>query len=398
MSGARHLSSLNRDNNWIQLSIIGMLTLLPLSGRGNIIRLVLTLVFFLRTLTRGHIRPGLIKVFGPMLLGLLIAPFAVLICEQSISVSDVMHEAERLLFYILIIFTCWNCQVEFESLYRIATVLFIIHLAIQLLQYSGFQPIFNIIEKYYLQPGDSGIHLSLARRKTLLNFRSGSIFMNPNVYMVIPCAYLSIAYQKLLNRRSIAGYVFVVCAAVSLLLTGSRTSIIVFFIVSYIYLKRDNSIGSIKWIILFLFAIIGIWAMLFSSLSNTYRAFDIASGLDDSFGVKLKLLWRYITTSNPLLFLTGSLGKVDRTPLDFEVGYVFSFFGPVGIIWYVRFLKLIRRSRQNYYFLTRSATLIIILIGLTATVILCMPVFPYVCMLVLPQIHSFERDADNYLA
>lgn len=396
MIGERHFSSLSREDNWIQLLIIGAFTLLPLSGRGNILKLILALLFFLHTLTRGHVRPGLTKVFVPMLLGLLIAPLAVLICEQRLSGSDVIHEAERLLFYILIIQCCWNSEVKFDSLYRIATALFIIHLAIQLLQYSGFQPIFNIIEKYYLQPGDSGIHLSLARSKNLLNFRSGSIFMNPNVYMVIPCVYLSIAYQKLLNRRSLAGYILVVCAAVSLLLTGSRTSIVVFFIVSYIYLKHDKSIGGFRWIIIFLLAIMASWTIIFSSLSNKYRAFDIASGVDNSFGVKLKILWRYITTSNPLYFLTGSLGKVDRTLLDFEVGYLFSFFGPVGFIWYVRFLKLIGRSRPDNSFLTRSATLIIILIGLTATVILCMPVFPYVCMLVLPQKHSFERGADNY--
>lgn len=393
MIGERRFISLNREDNSIQLFIIGAFTLLPLSGRGNIIRLIFALILFLRTLTRGHTRIGLTKVFVPMFLGLLIAPLTVFLCEQSISGQDVIHEAERLIFYFLIIFACWNSQVEFESLYRIATALFVVHFVIQLLQYIGFQPIFDIIEKYYLQPGDTGIHLSLARRKTLLNFRSGSIFMNPNVYMVIPCTYLSIAYQKILNRRSIIAYSLIACTATSLLLTGSRTSIVVFFIITFIYLKRDNSMGKIKWIILLPFVIIAVWAVFISSLSNTYRAFDIASGMDDSFGVKMKLLWQYIANSNPLFILTGSLGEVDRIPLDFEVGYLFSFFGLAGIVWYVRFLNLIRRNRHDYYFFTQTAILVVFLIGLTATVILCLPVFPYVCVLTLPQIHSLTTES-----
>lgn len=400
MSGKRRSSLLNREDNRVQLFMIGVFTLFPLSGRWNIIRLVLSMLLVFRNLAKGtgRIDRYLSRVFGPMLIGLIIPPLVVLLFEQRVESSDVIHEFERLLFYMMIIYLCWSYTINFKALYVIATLLFVVHFVVQILQYSGFQPVFNIIEKYYLQEGESGIHLSLARRKTLLNFRSGSIFMNPNVYMVIPCTYLSIAYQHLLKNKSIFGYLMIGVAGLSLLLTGSRTSVVVFFVITILYFNRNRSIGNIKWIILFPIFLAALWIMFFSSLSNTYRAFDIASGLDDSFGVKIRLLFQYLTHMNPIYFLTGSLGMPERVHLDLEIGYVYSYFGIAGLIWYVRFLKLFRKNQIGFPFFAQSAEYIVILIGLTATVILCLPVFPYVCILVLPQIRDSEYEDSLMMA
>ena len=390
MNGEKPSVLLNRKDNRRQLFLVGSLTLLPSFGAWNVARLVIALILAFPILLNRKIRLDrmLKKVFIPMIVSLILPIVAVFICELSLDITSVVHEIERLLFYILVIYLCFHYEIDFEALFKIATVLFIVHLAIQILQFSGFQPVFDLIEKNYLQPGDSGIHLSLAKRQTLLDFRSGSIFMNPNVYMVIPCTYLGLVFQKLLKKPNILGYLLVASTVVSLLLTGSRTSIVVFFLILIMYLYNNNDYGRIKWIVLFPIFVLVIWVMFFSSLSETYRAFDIASGLGGSFGAKIKLLGRYFLENNPLYFVTGSLGSNKSFSTDFEWGHIYSCFGIVGLIWYIRFLKVFKRNNTNYSFLCNSVLFIVLCIGLTASVVLCLPVFPFVCIVILPQIRD----------
>lgn len=397
MSGKRPSISLKLIDNRARLFIIGLFTLFPLSGVWNIVRLCVSIMLAFPLVHRGvvSIDRRLKRVYMPMIVSLVLPVIAVIACEHNLNITGVIHELERLLFYVLLIYLCWNTIVDYKYLYAIATLFFIVHFIIQILQYFQFEPIFDFIEKVYLESGDSGVHLSLAKRSTLLNFRSGSIFMNPNVYMVIPCTYLCLIFQKILNKRSLYDYLLLICTALSLLLTGSRTTIVVFFVITLIYLNANKRLGRIKWIIFFPILLIVVWIIFFSSLSESYRAFDVAAGLNDSLGTKLKLLAKYYNNNNPVYLLFGSLGSPNSQSVDFEWGYVYSFFGILGLVWYTRFLKLFSRNETNYPFLCKSLLLVVIMIGITATVLLCMPIFPYVCIIAFPNIKAISSRLQN---
>ena len=90
------------------------------------------------------------------------------------------------------------------------------------------------------------------------------------------------------------------------------------------------------------------------NLQENFRIFDVSSGVEGSFGHKLGGLSAYLKNANPIYFVTGSLSSSLSVQVDAEWGYVFVYFGVLGLYWYVNFLHLLGRNRDTVPFLSIS--------------------------------------------
>ena len=122
------------------------------------------------------------------------------------------------------------------------------------------------------------------------------------------------------------------------------------------------------------------------SLQENYRIFDVSTGMEASMGHKLSGLKGYLQIANPIYFITGSLSSSINIMVDAEWAYIFVYFGILGFFWYINFLQLLGRNKNTVPFLSISLRLVICLIACTATVVLCMPVFSFFCLLGLVEI------------
>lgn len=173
--------------------------------------------------------------------------------------------------------------------------------------------------------------------------RFGGIYINPN-----NCAsFVSVIYALGLcelyhgNQKNKFIYIFIALVAFSLLLTGSRTSFILFSIITLLFL-RNKDIGVTKFVVLG----IAILILLLVVDIGGFRAFKVGEGMDNSFGVKMRLLSQYFQEcSNPLHLLFGC-GDISATKLlyhsihdgtDFDFGNVFITFGLFFYVLYVAF-------------------------------------------------------------
>ena len=372
--------------NYIPVLIVALLTLVPLTSLGNILRLgVAGILFLFKDRTNSKISVRLTTVFLAMIVGIFISCITVTLVEGSSNFAVTMHELQRFVFYILLILVVYDYKVPFSYIYWICIAILLFNFTIQILQYNDVEWVNDFIRQYYLVGKDT--HLNLATTKYgSASFRSGSIYMNPNVYMVIPCSVLCVILQANIRKPSILNYVFAVICIWSLLLTGSRTTFIVAVAILLVYFILDKSIGKIKWAIL----AVGIVLLIFNidNLQENFRIFDVSSGVEGSFGHKLSGLSAYLKNANPIYFVTGSLSSSLSVQVDAEWGYVFVYFGVLGLYWYVNFLHLLGRNRDTVPFLSISLRIVICLIAMTATIVLCMPVFSFFCLVGLVEIEG----------
>ena len=374
-------------NDILGVILIALLMFLPLSTRGNLIRFTVTAVLFGILLTNKtiKIKMPVMKLLIAMFLSIVIPAITVFFVEKNIDINTWLHEVQRIIFYVLLILIVLNYKITFKHVYIICILVLIFHTTVQTLQWMGFEWVNDLIRQYYLQPGDSGIHLMLASPENAgLDFRSGSIYMNPNVYMVIPATILCVILQANILKFSLINYIWIIMALFSLLLTGSRTTFFVAAAVVGIYVLVDKNTKKAKWIILVGLAI----AVLFFGdyFKEQFRVFQLSEGMESSLEVKLDGFKSYLQNAPVIYFLTGSLSSSLQVHIDSEWGYIYSYFGVLGIYWYICFLRLMSRNKEILPFQVLSSTIVICLIAISATVVLCMPVFTFFCLISLVKI------------
>lgn len=173
--------------------------------------------------------------------------------------------------------------------------------------------------------------------------RFGGIYINPNVCasfvsLIYALGLCELNYDNASRRRI---YIFIALVAFSFLLTGSRTSIIVFAIITVLYL-RNKGVGVTK------FVILGVAFMVLMSVVDfgDYRVFKVREGIDNSFEIKMFLLGNYLDAcDNPIYFLFGC-GDIAATTVlyhshmegtDFDLGNILITFGIFFYILYIAF-------------------------------------------------------------
>ncbi len=372
--------------DYVPVLIIALLTLVPLTSLGNILRLAVAgMLFLFKDRKNSKISVRMVTMFLAMIIGIFVSFITVTLVEGSANFAVTTHELQRFVFYILLIIVVYDYKVPFTYIYWICIAMLLFNLTIQILQYNDVEWVNDFIRQYYLVGKDT--HLNLATTKYgSASFRSGSIYLNPNVYMVIPSSVLCVILQANIKKPSILNYLFAILCIWSLLLTGSRTTFFVALAILVIYFMLDKNIGKIKWLIIGVGIILLLTNM--SALQDSFRVFDVSSGVEGSFGHKLGGLSAYLKNANPIYFVTGSLSSRLSIQVDAEWGYVFVYFGVLGIYWYVNFLHLLGRNRDTVPLLSITLRIVICLIAMTATIVLCMPVFSFFCLVGLVEIEG----------
>ena len=226
--------------------VLALLVYIPGSSIGNILRLGVVVVVFVMKHMNEHAEPGIRKVALFMVLSPLLSVLFVVIIEGfGVNWDLVIHEIQRMLFCAFLLMTVAKLHISFRMIYIIAIIVLLPNFMIQLLQRANVNAVFTFIKKYY-QSGvadDQWTHLDLAKEQGG-GFRSGSIFINPNVYMAIPLMALVVFLQQDKEKSSIWNYVLIGCAVFSAFLTGSRTALIVIAVMMVWYIVKYAGTGS----------------------------------------------------------------------------------------------------------------------------------------------------------
>lgn len=366
--------------------VVFAMTLLPMTTLFNLVRLALAVVLFAwGMLKKPTISKELILMFIFMVISLIVPPVTVLLIEGNLANFGAWsHEFQRLLFYIVLIVAVYEYKVSFKFLYWMCIVTLLLHTTIQTMLWFEVEEVYDFIKDVYAG-GQDNIHLELVLGgRENSDFRSGSIYLNPNVYMVIPLSVLCVILQANQLKASLINYAFMLVALFSLLLTGSRTTLIVAVILIAVYILRNKDV-SLLWKIGVLTAF-AVAIFVIPQLLGEFRVFDLENGIKNSAGIKIGGLIGYFHIANPLYFLTGSLSSKILVPIDAEWGYIFAFFGISGIIWYISYIRLMCRNKDTLPFMTNAVRIVLCLVAMTASVVLCMPVFSFFCLLSLTKI------------
>ena len=174
------------------------LTFLPLSTAFHLIRIAVVLVAALIKVAN---QKGISEDIGKLVLNMLLCPvipviMVILLDSKPILTSLVLHEVMRLLFASAAIFVASRLKISFKVIYIVTAVILVTNLIIQFCQYLQISQVYNFIRNNYVfTASDKWSHLDLSTEEGG-GFRAGSIFVNPNVYMVIPLMSQVVFYQK----------------------------------------------------------------------------------------------------------------------------------------------------------------------------------------------------------
>ena len=323
------------------------------------------------------------------ILSIVLASAIVITTEGSLNFATILHEFSRVIYYLCVIMLCFRINISLKKLFYACSVVILIHTFIQFTQYLSMGIFDNYIIQYYLQGETTNQHyLMSTMAESGEGFRSGSIFINPNVYVCYPYLSLGVFLEYYRREKDILALAMTAIAFVSVVLTGSRMGMISFLcIIGWFmwYSIRNKSIKrSNNGFIIILVALIAVfffWNKI-TSMAQGMRAFNLDSAYEGSGSIKLMGLLGYMKISNPLEWIFGSLGA-DRLaiPIDMEWGYIFAWFGIVGLFWYIKLLRLVYKyHKPNFRIISTIASISIILTAMGASSVLNMSVFPYICV------------------
>ena len=370
----------------IGIIVLASMSFLPMIGKGNLFRLVLMLGLLCWQIAQGRFKilSEIKRILIMMVASAIIPAVVVFVFEGGINFDFWIHEFTRILFYCMLIPVVYNYRSTPEFIFKVCVVVLVVNCGIQFMQWRGIGNINGWIYEYYAPKDKKFTHLMLA---TYLgrSFRAGSIFLNPNVCMVIPCTILGVIIQRNSIKYSIWNYLWILVALFSILLTGSRTAFLLSMIIVGFCTWKDKKIGKIKWL-LPIILVLGLW-MNASSLEN-FRAFDIESAMQGSGSTKINGIVIYMRITNLIYMITGCCGSRLVFGLDNEWGYIYMFYGLLGLTWYVSLLKLILRNKPLFPLQSIATILVICLIACTASVILCMPVCSFFCVVALTKYYN----------
>lgn len=312
-------------------------------------------------------------LFILMIFSLCVPLITVAIAEGANSMPIWVHEGERILFNIALLVCVSRYRISFKLIYWIGIIFLLINTTIQILQYAGVSEITDFIEDNYLE-GEASRHLDLARKEGF-GFRSGSIFVNPNVYMIVPLSVLCMILYADTKKPSVLNLVWMALCVASLLFTGSRTTLFVAAALVLIYLFYSRS--SNFWLIFVLIALTLYVIVRWDYLTETYRVFAIDEGMDDSFGVKMSGFIAYLEHANPVYFLTGSMTTATQIAFDSEWLYTFAYYGVAGLAWYVTLYYRIYKARRNALYYALLLMAVQCLVAVSASVFMVMCLYPF---------------------
>lgn len=384
-----------KHSKWnIYIYIVALFTILPNNFSFNLIRIILILFEIIkRVFCKKEIKLNKIHLsiflfwISNIILGLL---FVLISSRNDIDKVNLYHEVTRLSIYLILWLSLSNQKYSYIQLVRISKVLLVFHLTIQILQYFKVNAINDFIMMYYTQ-GELTKHLSLAL-ETGVHFRTGSIYTNPNVYMVFPLLFLAIFLQVYSLDHMKKDLIWIALVIVSIILTGSRTTIIVIVLMLFLYIKIERKIIT-KFMYIFVVCVAAIYLVLNNELLTDFRVFDLFNGLNNSISVKIGGISDYFRNMKINNLFFGGLSDLNLPKrIDMELGYIFAWFGVLGYIWYYLIYLSLFKNLKNFTYLKFSVLIIFFLVSLTASTLLNYQAFNFISLLIYPQITNDEGE------
>ncbi len=199
--------------------------------------------------------------------------------------------------------------------------------------------------------------------------RYAGIYFNPNIMgqsMVLLFAILIQYVEK--NYNKVKTVLVSILFMFSIVLTGSRSSMITFMIINLFFLRK---LINVKYLI-FLFPIIFFvfLASDFSELERSMRVFklDLYGSENSSGNVKIRIFLNWVESNftndyKKLPCLLFGIGAIP-TVFDFDFGYLAEMLGFVGILIFVYFIvRTFHNTTHKYiyyiFFISIGATLIV---------------------------------------
>lgn len=359
----------------IIFAAILLLSMVPLSTVGNLLRFVVVAAAFMIVGAYRFDRMTL-DIFFFIALCFALSFITVGLSENgTVNNSELLHEIARMGLLVLLLFTVRKLRVSMKFAVWCGFIFVLINLGIQILQYYHVEAVMNFLRSNYVFSTNSWTHLDLAYA-TGSNFRAGSVFINPNVYMAVPVLVMCLVLEYYRKKFTVMGLIMCFLCSVSCILTGSRTTTIIIGIMLLYYIIRYlKGVWKPLVVIIVLLLLLPNWSYLGESL----RAFSFESLVDDSLSVKIQLYFGFIATSNLQYWLFGSLGSTEVfNSMDSELMYVIAYYGLFGITWYAMLLRYSFKINRSLRFFSVSFLIILLLVGITATLFLCLPVATFV--------------------
>lgn len=381
------MTSLKKKNTLILLIIL-LTTFFPSTTIFNFLKMVIASVLLIFNLNKSHLYID--KIFFLWAINIILATFVVGLFENTFAVNKLIHEFVRIIYYAVLVSLCCNIKFSLKDLYIGCTFIILVHFTIQLTQYLKLGIFDNFIETYYLAGNADNIHY-VQSQSTAYAFRSGSIFINPNVYVCYPYLSTGVFLQYYKNHGSIFSLIMVIVSFFSVVLTGSRMGMVAMLCIIFIFLFFNKGLSDTKVQLL----LIGILVVVLFNIKDVIkmmgdlRAFNLGEeAYSGSLSIKLGGLKGYLRNANPVYWLFGGFGsKYTNVAFDFEYAYIFAWFGVFGCYWYLILIKKIYNSRNKMYPIINNITVVsVLLTAMAATSILNMSVFPYIAVISFPEL------------
>jgi hypothetical protein len=308
--------------------------------------------------------------------------------------KSIMRIFSFALLFLLFPFTSY-VRVHNMILYGILLFIFLSQIA----YVQGIGPLVSFFDFYFPYEGDrvgfSSDYLlqSAGDLDSIVNRRYGGLYHNPNQAV----RYVSVVLTLFLIENKSASILrilpFITLAFISIILSGSRTGIIVLVvlvIIQYVFFRMKNF--NIKFFLsLLLFMLFVMGAYVFTA-SFDLRIFNISSGVEGSIGTKIDWFFKFINqldSSVRMLFghySTDNISKYGIILLDSEWGETIYCFGIVGAIVLANFyIHLYKTKDRNLQF-----CLLILLWGISSTVIFSFRM-SFLFMLILSNYYSLYQ-------
>ena len=366
---------------------------------------IMTLLFFVIFIKRKAkvVVPKIVILFFSLiviiLLQMLIEP------SQYYSVDNAIKELYRILIFTILVMVIANIKVRDIFFLSIWSIVFLGLFLISVFQYYDLFSINEILELVYWD----SVHLSVSRKySTLVNFRAGSVFINFNNYsqflIMILSVFLVYRYQKKLSVKMFI-LLFIVIIF-SLILAGSRTGFLVGIILilttllTYL-LKRGVTLPIFLGTLFGMLFLLIIIIIFFNKIDLTnLRLLEVNKGLSNSLDYKYSTFLNMIREMNLLNFLIGfgpyEYKSVMIDQIDFDFGYMLTYYGLFGLVFYALFVYFHIKKRMNngvgYSLLTILLLLVFLFTSMTSGMFFNLRIFSILLLLISTNIIVNDND------
>lgn len=302
-------------------------------------------------------RPNDLKIFNPVFIPIVAIVEAIVFNLGRVSDFKAVLTAVTIILYFVTFPLVSNIKLKNIYIYLIFFIIFLTQVGYML--DLGF--ITSFVDRYYpISWNEAGIEnmINTIDVNNYRSFRLGGLYRNPNHCAKYISLLLAIFFIQNKNKKTISLLVVAAIALFAVSLTGSRTGFLVSGLLIFFAVRGNTSNKTLKLFTELLLIVLFIYMLVSGSIG---RGTAIGEGMNDSFGLKLKLTVNYILNEQSVIRLL--FGNLDATlfqtdtlySFDCDYGYFIYCFGFIGFfsIFYLLY-RLFKKTakKDRFFFLT----------------------------------------------